>query len=59
MERYKYIFCILVYRNVEDIKECIDSIMDKVENCKIVIVNSFYDNESKNEFEKIAHKKPL
>lgn len=56
MERYKYIFCILVYRNVEDIKECIDSINDKVENCKIVIVNSFYDNESKNEFEKIAHK---
>ncbi len=51
---YKYVFCILVYRNSEDLLECLNSIKEKVSNYKAVIVNSFYDEQTKTVFEKIA-----
>ena len=54
MQFFKYIFCILVYRNTEDLTECLVSIGHKVSDCKIIIVNAFYDDQSKVEFEKIA-----
>lgn len=41
--KYKYIFVILVYRNIEDLKECIESIARQVDNYKIIVVNAFYD----------------
>lgn len=45
-EKYTYIFIILVYRNADDLRECVDSIKSKVRDCKIVVVNSFYDEAS-------------
>lgn len=52
---YKYIFCILVYRNTEDVLECINSIKKMVRDYRIIIINSFYDDSSKNIFEEIAN----
>lgn len=54
MEEYKYVFVILVYRNFEDLKECIESIQSKVMNYRIIIVNAYYDSESENKVKKIA-----
>ncbi len=51
---YKYVFVILVYRNTEDIVECLSSIRDKVSDYKVVIVNSYYDEATKNAFSDIA-----
>lgn len=54
MEEVKFVFCILTYRNTEDIKECIESIKETVSCYKIIIVNSFYDNESMEEFKRVS-----
>lgn len=54
MEEYNYVFVILVYRNFEDLKECIESIQSKVVNYRIIIVNAYYDSESENKVKKIA-----
>lgn len=54
MNHYKYVFCILTYRNTEDIKECLSSIRGKVSDYKVVIVNSFYDNESEDNIKRTA-----
>lgn len=53
---YEYVFVILTYRNTEDIKECLISIEKKFNDYKAVIVNSYYDESSKMEMEKIAEK---
>lgn len=47
MEHYKYIIIVLVYKNVDDLKECIDSIYKKITFSKIIVVNSYYDEQSK------------
>lgn len=54
MEEYNYVFVILVYRNFEDLKECIESIQSKVVNYRIIIVNAYYNSESENKVKKIA-----
>lgn len=41
---YKFIFVILVYRNTDDLIECIDSIKNHVKSYRIIIVNAFYDD---------------
>lgn len=46
MEKFKYIFVILVYRNTKDLEECIQSIEDFLLSYKIIVVNAFYDEES-------------
>jgi len=51
---YKYIFVILVYRNTDDLKDCIDSIKSMVKSYKIVVVNAFFDDDTKNRCESIA-----
>lgn len=56
MEEVKYVFCILTYRNTEDIKECIESIKKSVSCYKIIIINSFYDNKSMVKFKIISEK---
>lgn len=53
-ELFKYVFVILVYRNYADLIECVESIKKKVKSHKIIIVNAFYDDFSKNEIERIA-----
>lgn len=53
---FKYVICILVYKNTEDIKECIYSIKKYINEHKIIIINSHYDNETMHEFQIIAEK---
>lgn len=49
------VFVVLVYRNSKDIKNLIESISENINlNRKIIIVNSFYDETSKEEIQKIA-----
>lgn len=54
MEKYRYIFVILVYRNTEDLKECLESIHNKVSSYKVIVVNAYYDDVSRDEVEKIS-----
>lgn len=54
-KKYKYAAIILVYRNDKDLEECIKSFYEHIEDCKIVIVNAFYDEESKNKIKDIAN----
>ena len=54
MKEYDYVFVILVYRNFEDLKECIESIQSKVVNYRIIVVNAYYDIESEDKARKIA-----
>ena len=55
--KYKFIVIILIYRNYKDLIDCIDSIYEKVDDCKIVIVNAYYDEESKKKIQEIANTK--
>lgn len=53
----KIVFIVLTYRNTQDIKAFIKSVSEKVKvSYKIIIVNSEYDEESKNCIEEIAKK---
>ena len=56
MKKFKYIFVILTYRNTEDINELLQSIGEKADDYKVIIVNSFFDDASKLELEQIAKK---
>ena len=55
MDYYKYIFVILVYRNTHDLKECLESIKEKVPSYKTIVVNAYYDDSTKHEVESIAN----
>lgn len=54
---YTYIIIVLVYRNYEDLEECLQSFMQTF-TCayKCIVVNAFYDDDSKKTIEEIAHK---
>lgn len=54
MKKVKYVFVILVYKNTDDIKDYIKNIKKLNINSEIIIVNSYYDDKSKNIFESIA-----
>lgn len=56
MEKYRYIFVVLVYRNTEDLKECLESIQNKVSSYKVIVVNAYYDEPTKRKVEKISKK---
>lgn len=47
-----FVFVVLVYRNVEDLKDFFSKFY--IPNSKVIVVNSFYDNDSEREFQKIA-----
>ena len=54
INKYNFIFVILVYRNSEDLIMCLKSIKEHVSDYKVIIVNSYYDDLSKNSIEQIA-----
>lgn len=54
MESRKYIFVVVTYRNTEDIIELLESISKSVSDYKTIIVNNFFDEDSKKRFEEIA-----
>lgn len=56
MKSYKYIFIVLVYKNTDDICSLLESIKKNVNNYKIIIVNGYYDDATKNDFMEIANK---
>ncbi len=51
-EDYNIIFVVLVYRNLQDLQDFFAH--NKAENSHTVVVNSFYDEKSENNFRKIA-----
>ncbi len=53
-KKYKYVICILVYKNGNDLKECIKSIDRHIEDYKIIIINSYYDDTTLASIRKIA-----
>lgn len=50
----KNIFVVLVYRNTQDVVELLDSIKTQVRDYKVIMVNNFYDDLTKTQFEDIA-----
>ena len=55
-EQKDFIFVILVYRNFIDLEECIESISEKIQNYKVVVVNAYYDDASMQNIEAISKK---
>lgn len=56
-EKVSYIFVVLTYRNSTDLQEFIDSIKEQVQDdYQIIIVNSYYDDASKDLIKNIAEK---
>ena len=49
---YDFIFIVLVYRNTKDLEEFF--IHQNTLNAKVIVVNSFYDDETERKFRKIA-----
>lgn len=54
MVKYKYVVVILVYRNTEDVRELLQCMRKKLKDYKAIIVNNYFDDETKVIFEKIA-----
>lgn len=54
MNKVKYVFVILVYRNLDDLEEFLENIDIKMSNKSVIIVNSFYDVETKEKAEELA-----
>lgn len=52
--KYDDVFIVLTYRNTDDLIDFIESVQAVVNNYRIIIVNSFYDELSNLKFEKIA-----
>lgn len=55
MTFYNYVFCVVVYRNVNDLIELLNSIKNEVkESYHVIIVNNFFDIDSEEKIRKIA-----
>ena len=52
-EIFDFVFVVLVYRNTEDLKDFFHSF--GVPKAKVIVVNSFYDDTSENEFRRLAN----
>lgn len=55
-EYFKIVVVVLVYKNTEDLKDFIRSFIINGIECKTIVVNSFFDEESNNQFKLIAEK---
>lgn len=55
-DKYKYVFVVLTYRNTQDIIDLLGSINEYVNNFKVIVVNSYYDDETAKSIESIATK---
>lgn len=51
---YDIVFVVLVYRNTKDLDTFFDSL--QVSNCKVIVVNSFYDDETEAVFKEITER---
>lgn len=53
MKNYKYIFIVLVYKNIDVLETFFDS-LSSIDSYKVVLVNAYYDDESKKACETYA-----
>lgn len=53
-KHYKWIFVILTYRETKDLPELIDSIKINVKDYKVIVVNSYFDEETCAEIQTIS-----
>lgn len=51
---YAIIFVVLVYRNTNDVKDLLRSMRQHVESYRVIIVNSYYDDKSRDTLRDIA-----
>ncbi len=54
MEFYRFIAIVLVYRNYLDLVECIESMQQSISSIRIVVVNAYYNDETKNRVQEIC-----
>lgn len=52
MNKYDFVFVVLVYRNTNDLRDFFVNL--SIPRSKVIVVNSFYDKASENDFKKIA-----
>ena len=55
-KRVKYVYVILVYRNMQDLEECLISIKSKASSFQAIVVNAFFDETSMLTAKQIADK---
>lgn len=56
MKKYKYIFVVLAFRTGQDIPGFINSLSTKIDDYKVIVVNSFFSEESLAEIREISEK---
>lgn len=57
MEQYKYVFVVLLYRNMDDVIDLIHSIQKKLPSqAHVILVNSFFDDATLEQAKEIASK---
>ena len=54
MNHYKFVFVVLVYRNTDVLEGFFSSLKDKVENYRVILVNSYYDDKSEGDCKEYA-----
>ncbi|HCC00881.1 MAG TPA: hypothetical protein DEP42_06685, partial [Ruminococcaceae bacterium] len=54
MEFYDFVFVVLVYRNPRDLAGFLASLAKVEGRCKVVVVNSFYDEDTMHEVEELC-----
>lgn len=53
---FEFIVVILVYRNADDLKECVESVYEKINSSRVVVVNAYYDDDSSKKIRDLAEK---
>lgn len=53
-EKFKFVLIVLVYRNISDLVECIESVQKEIPSCKVIVINAYYDDESLNKARDVA-----
>lgn len=54
MENYKYIFSVVLYKNMNDVIEMIESVSQNVKYYKIILVNNYFDDATLKQARKVA-----
>lgn len=52
--RYKWIFVVLTYRETKDLPELLESIDRNVKDYKVIVVNSYFDEQTRDDIKGIA-----
>jgi len=55
---YKYIFVVLLYRNLEDVLNFLESVRKTMNDYHVILVDSFFDNKTNDRAKQIAESTP-